>query len=843
MFTDNQSAYLSRHLAQNNVVLFLGAGFARSAENRLGNPLPLASELAEDLWDYLGYEGQYNGEDLSLLYEAALTAPGGYDRLRPFLTDRLLCSQVPRWYNALSRIFWYRVYTTNVDDLVEQVYDRVADVPHLDRVISPAPDVPERDDFLDTIQYVKLHGSLIDLDNDRSLSDLTFSLSDYAERGGEFDLLYSKFATDYATRPTVFIGSNLNESLLWQHVVLRERKTVDRERRPKSFLVVPDISPARADALDQYNVEPVIGNAEEFLSWVSDIQEHYPSRGEVLLELNPSLAFALDTIKAGVGRSNEPRIKRFFESFDRVQIQDPPSDHRPLYLLGATPTWDDLAAGFDAEREINSEVTDIVRAAADDAGELCVIVLTGSAGCGKSTVLRRVALTLQAEGRHIYLTNSEDLPRGSDVDAVLDVIPEPAILAFDNAEISTTYIRHYIEELSDHTPGPTLVIALRSNAFERVREEYSAIVDVTEVPVPNLTRNDIDALIDVLDENNLLGELRDMSHSERVHEFEEVAQKQLLVAMREATLGEDFDKIIADEFRELTPREAKVLYLCVALATAEGYRLTEQQFVACASVPSGDALDILHRNLRNIVLRSGSRDEHLVARHRYIAEEVVENSASRSLLGDAYVRLLKVLAKSIAKHGRNHRDFRLYLEVVNHRSIYRHFSEKVKEARDIYEEIADFFSDDYHFWLQYGTLELMYGNLKFASNYIAQAESIAPYDNYVRTAKGHLLMKRAVHSDDEQKAVTLRNEGEEILDEQIRSEEDDRPHPYHIKISQTLAWIHEWVYEKDRHREALEDLYEEAERAREEHPRSADIRQLYEDVQREYMMLAATEGG
>ena len=84
----------------------------------------------------------------------------------------------------------------------------------------------------------------------------------------------------------------------------------------------------------------------------------------------------------------------------------------------------------------------------------------------------------------------------------------------------------------------------------------------------------------------LIGKLKGMTQDQRISEFESKANKQLLVAMREATSGRGFNEIIEDEFKSLTPAEAQTLYLCVALATEAGYRLTLQEFVGCSEVRS-----------------------------------------------------------------------------------------------------------------------------------------------------------------------------------------------------------------------------------------------------------------
>jgi hypothetical protein len=128
----------------------------------------------------------------------------------------------------------------------------------------------------------------------------------------------------------------------------------------------------------------------------------------------------------------------------------------------------------------------------------------------------------------------------------------------------------------------------------------AGLTSVNEIPIPHLTSADIDSVIGVLERHHLLGRLRNMSEAERRREFEQRAQKQILVAMREATEGKGFDEIIENEFQELTPVETKILYLCAAIATAARSYLTLDQLVACSEDSPSGALEIINRNLRDI---------------------------------------------------------------------------------------------------------------------------------------------------------------------------------------------------------------------------------------------------
>jgi SIR2-like domain len=238
---DVTSERLVSAIRLNRVVLFLGSGFSRTAQNRSHRDMPDGRGLAKALWGYLEYKEPYDGSDLQTVFSAAMNSAKGHKALTSFLEEQLLCTSIPSWYDTLSHIFWYRIYTTNIDDLVEQVFGRSNRVANLDRVVATVDDYRERDQFLYAVQYVKLHGTL-----PGPLKDITFSWRQYGQRLGTHDPWYDHFVRDYCTRMTVLIGTELNEPWFWQHIESRDRRTPGQsEHRPDAFLVCPTISPAK----------------------------------------------------------------------------------------------------------------------------------------------------------------------------------------------------------------------------------------------------------------------------------------------------------------------------------------------------------------------------------------------------------------------------------------------------------------------------------------------------------------------------------------------------------------------------------------------------------------------
>ena len=174
---------------------------------------------------------------------------------------------------------------------------------------------------------------------------------------------------------------------------------------------------------------------------------------------------------------------------------------------------------------------------------------------------------------------------------------------------------------------------------------------------------------------------------------------------------------------------------------------------------------------------------------------------------------------------------------MNHRTIYERFSHHLAEARSIFSTVTTFFAKDYHFWLQFGSLELEYGELESAANYIAQAYRYAPHDNIVLTTKAQLLYKQAGAATMIEAAVEIRDEARRILDAQMASRPQDN-YPFHVRLTQELAWITRWLQSRAEKKAALHELREFANRVFATHATSSKIKEVTSQINNAYLDLA-----
>ncbi|UJR84201.1 SIR2 family protein [Sandaracinus amylolyticus] len=636
---------------------------------------------------------------------------------------------------------------------------------------------------MDTLQYVKLHGSL-----PCKPTEMTFSPRQYGSRQSQHDPLYWHFVQDYCQYPTIFVGTELSEPIFFQYLDARERRQGrDPEGRARAFLVSPSIGEAESAVFSAMNVVPLRATGEQFFSWLSQVVERAPGRMEVLRRSNPRAAELIETIDAN-SPARRRRLEEFYESFHFVKPMRQKKGHnKRSFFNGYTPTWQDLAFDLDGSRDVNATLEHQIRAALAAEGTQCV-ALVGAAGSGKTTTMMRVAWAFGASGVPTYYAVEDDLPSVESVAGALDMLGQRCLLFFDNADLVFSWLGRLVDALSNLEKPPVLVIASRLNRYDASSGPLTSRLQVAEVDIGNLTRRDITGILKVLAREHFLGHLAGLSAQKQVAEFEVRAEKQILVALKEATEGKGFDEIIGSEYSDLESREARIVCLAAALVTAERYPIRRTQLMSCSTEEPASALAIIDRQLRGVVVPHPDDSALLRVRHAVIADHIIRACANGDELKEAYCRVLRVLSQDVAPNvTRSSKRFRVYRSLINHQRIHERFSPRVEYAREIYESIRDSFRNDAQFWHQFGALELEFGELDYAATYIATAESLAPNDSLIQNTRAHLQMKRALVASSETQALDLWRDGTRILGTQIALR-GDSVYPFHIWGDQAVRF-------------------------------------------------------
>jgi energy-coupling factor transporter ATP-binding protein EcfA2 len=834
MFNEAEEKYITRILGRNEVVLFLGSGFSRDSKNKLNENFPTGRLLSQKIWNFLGYTGDCDDTSLQELYQAFLGIGKKRTEKIEFLNQNLLSGYVPDIYDSITIPYWYKIYSLNIDDILDVTYRRNSKLFH--NLVFPQDEYRERDQSLEKTQCVYLHGKL-----PCNPEDVIFSTKQYARASLENQPLYSQFVYEYATLPTIFLGTDLNENLFESYIEAREGKSGYGELRPKSFIITPSLSPVKKDIFkSQYNVHHISGTTEDFLNWLRKTEKFLPEKNQILINTFPNLLKIREF--ANITQISQSTVSSFAQSFERVPKEFIVKKERSGYLLGANPIWNDIYRDLDIPRTITNVAFDLILESLSgyyETQKQQMYTFVGNAGSGKSTILKRLGLRLSQNGRTVFICNSEFLPRPDLLVEVLSVINEQVILIFDNAKNIVNNIPILVTEFAKLKYMPLIVLGIRKANQHKLNYQIDPeVINNIKLEIPDLDDEEIDNLIFKLDENNLLGLLKGMTPANRIREFKFRAKKQILIAMKEATNGKSFNEIIQSEFDEIDPYEAKSLCVCIALNTELGFSNTAQDFIGFSNFIHSEALHLLKSNLDGIIQWNETKTSFMI-RHRILADYIIKHCTDLDILKDAYIRVLSVLAPELKKSLGQYKKFNLYKSLINHQILYGRFKGDINLAREVYDSITEYFHNEAHFWLQYGSLEMTGtgGNLALAENYILQAESLAPDYINIQNSKCNLFYRLSVREDDFSKAYDYKQKADEICTKLLNDIGKKDPHIYHIQCKGIYSYILKWSKSAEEKKEKLKELRRLINYAVTQHPRDKNLEQASNLINRSYLLV------
>ena len=735
------------------------------------------------------------------------------------LLARHLCvdpDSLPQYYRTYFSFPWQRVYTLNVDDLEEAVARRFI-LPRRPLPLSALKSGDEQHGP-EALDVVHLNGRVTD-----SLDSMTFSERQYGERLANQEPWYIRCSTDIRTRPILFVGTTLNESLLWQHVALRRREQprATYVPPPASILITPHLNQVRAEMLRDLNVSWFKGTAESFEREVLSQLLEEAQRGIVFL-----------------GSYGDARGRRGVQLVSELAAEHPRLSTE--YLLGDEPVWADLVQGRVVIRsgfeELKRKAQDILERRTSNT----VLAVTGTAGNGKSSALMWLSLELSNRGIPVIWLDKDATAVPQEILQRVVETDGRVVLAVDDADMYSGLLVGLFKDIA-RRPGVLCIIALRSGKLKNVSFPLtqSREISLSEFVVPGLTDEDIDGLIEVLDRYHRLGKLKGASEAVRRRAFSDRAGRQLLVAMIEATLDVRFDEKAVTEADDLTGIEW-FLYALMVLATSQRFYLTKQEALMACPEPVSDAAAALSNLVRHHLVTMIRPHQHYRVRHRVIAEVVLSHLQMNRQLKDVFVGLTCAIASEIDPPAETHsRPWRMLIRFINHKLLLRLLG--VSDAREVYEFLEELLSFDYHYWLQRGSLEVESGDLRRAEHFLNQARSLSG-DFRVQTEYGYLLLKKAVHNPTDVHAESWFDEGTQLLEGVLNRRHSD-DYPFHILGSQGLAWARRRASTPEDKRRMLSVYINVVEEGLKQHPMSRDLRQLHQDLQRESLLTVVPESG
>ncbi len=763
---------------------------------------------------YPGEEFDDNGS-LGDLYAAALHK--SKTELSEILQNRLSVDPetLPEYFRLLFGFPWLRAYTLNVDDLDSAANRKfgfgrsILSISARDRAVLRLPGAVPLEQSL---EVVHLNGMI-----PSPPEALTFSDTQYHERIANQEPWYARCVVDITSRPVIFIGTVLNESLFWHHMELRRRREVlGRDLRPTSLLITPSLPLPRRDVLRELRIVWVQGTAEDFATQVLSGLGSEAYKG---------FAFLRD--------QSVDRVSTVIPLAGQLAAENP--NQQTEYLLGDEPQWSDIVSGRAIERSHDQALLKTCEKILAGEGIPTAISVTGTAGAGKSTALMSLALKLSSRGLPVLWIDKNSNTPPSRIRSYVTKTQGPVVLAIDDADMFGRELVNMLADLVPFRKDFLFVFATRSSKLDEITDlaKPDRRFRIQEHVVPPLTDPDIDGLISVLERNKRLGLLTGASKEERRAAFRDQAGRQLLVAMIQATSGENFERKAQGEYMELQGA-TRFAYSVIVVATSMRQTITKDEILLASGESKDEALVALERlSARHLVLTRPTGDYR--CRHRVIADIVFDKVKELGELKDVLTGLAWALgSKAGTPLERQSRIGRLIIRLINHDFLMKTIG--FAGARDLYTDIEPVLSSDYHYWLQRGSLEVEAGDNRKAENFLGAARSLGAGDFRVNTAYAYMLMRKAYENPMDLHAEEYLKAGMEELENVIEDSGDVSSYPFHVLGSQGLAWAHRGISQRDAKREFLQRLREIVAQGIRQHAGADNLMKLEADLRKEILL-------
>ena len=406
-------------------------------------------------------------------------------------------------------------------------------------------------------------------------------------------------------------------------------------------------------------------------------------------------------------------------------------------------------------------------------------------GSGKSIALRRAAWN--AAVRHdalvFWLMRGGQL-RIDFIRELYNLTNERIYIFVEDAIQELTGIRALSVTASRESLPITLMFGARTNEWNIAEDVHEQVI-TDDFELSDLSDREISQLLIRLKRHGCLGLLESLGEDERHDHFRLTSQRQLLVALHEATSGKTFEEIVLDEYTNLVPAEAQSLYLDVA--TFHRFRVPLR--AGLVSRVSGINLEYFRTKLFGplehvvkVVSDWRSRDFAYETRHPVIADLVCQQALrdpeERASQIVRLVRLMNVDYQS---------DQVAFENLIKGRDLAELFDDRVFADR-IFQAATEAAASESHIAHQRAVFELNHraGNVHVALEAIGKAETRSTSGRArasIRHTRAIALRRLALELENNLQRDRVRSEARELVRRLTRHPRTSS-HPY-----QTLALL------------------------------------------------------
>lgn len=766
-FEDNEHKTLMNRIAVGDIILFLGSGFSLGAvgsledEDKKKIPLPNVEQLKKLLSKTILYTEDIDGSLKEICEDCQEDNRARYAQV---MRELFKVSSVKTFHELYANVEWKKIYTINVDNIVENIYEDSSQ--KLGIVYSEDPNHIPKNSLL----YYKLHGDAI-----IAPDKITFSTSDYVSSSArKNDYRFETLSYDLKTENFLFVGTALNEE--WDFDIQCQQADIYTVRN-KTYFVLKDYDERLVKRLRRKFKNPILiqETAESFIYKVQEYISKHP-------------------IKKG----NCPYEKW---KFKQIQAQSFQLNNylKPDLYLGKEPTWEDIFSNHDVIWKKTGEVIEKLKR---EEYSTCTLIV-GKPISGKTTMLYRLGVTLcdstvtlEYTGDNFLDDLKEYLNYGNKSEGTVFIL-------IDDANWILGRIDRILNLIED--TDIKLIVTVREKEYEKRQHLFDEIVlskiDVIR-GINRITPDDLGLYLDKLNEKSFLGQYskdynvsRDMVVEKLEKEIKQNKEDPLLRLTYKMKFGNqinerinEISKLIVNNNNYNVKRFLVLLYFLDVIGDTglklslflELYPLNNQMlndFII-------DIKDLLISNISEKSLKNSAYNKITIhGRFSEIIKKAIKKISFEELeeiVEDIFRRIDNVYHFK-SRQSNSYQNYVLYtlLRSQNISELFRtegKMSISWKYINRLYENVHEYYGDYHLYWLHRGISEVKMKNFPSAIIHLQQARvTRQSYSYEIEHSFAMLYFEKAIHSSElsESERQVMFEEALEIIRMQIGKKEND----------------------------------------------------------------------
>lgn len=752
-----------RHIMETEPpMLFLGAGFSVGAVNEYGD-IPLGNSLKQEIINIFVQDNvdeeaakeieQYELQDVCEFIDESLKQ---HAELRNFFQKRLGNVKPADFHYKLSTYPWKKIYTVNIDNLVETLYKKS---PYKLLVQNQSK---QKMDYHD-LEYMKLHGCV-----NGFAEELVFSRKEYNNLiSGRMNFKLNDLGHDIQRETFIFIGASMDEADIDSYIIKYEQ--AGYFRKGKMIFVDPKPSIKVRNRINSFSGILLEWTTKQFMDFLDTI--HY----------NP------DELEKCIKRLNYKGIYLYKDIVNSIETGR--GEESKLYQ-GYNCKWQDVLEDWLFESPYFKRLKERITQIDYEEGNTYCLAIYGKGMVGKGCLLKQTGAWLNRQGYIVLEFKGKGLDYNELFEYMKKDIGDRYALLVEDASFYYKIIEQIFEY--NNTNKKLLILTTSRNYFHIKKRYYLEGNPYEEFEVRD--KLDYKYAEIIYRKISVKGYLGGLSRDEAKGCAEITRYKILSNLFMSITYGEKFQERVSDAindllndyseqgiklFKELTIFEqVDVPYYPNEMLTAR-YSIdfncfnedTEKISASEAAIVDYVRIDGDGVSLKNKVIL-----------------EQVWNLTTLEEKKEIVYGILQYIAPYVSENTNNYWRviFECFLKVDILKSKLRFSLEDILSL--LYQLKAEYGEISYY-WMQMGIAEQEKKDYVKALNHLKMANRIRPYAYQIQHAIARNYLKQANYINDLVEADVLFKIGEEKMFELINSHE-------HYKNKAKNFSIHCYVWEK-----------------------------------------------